>query len=137
MSGLIACVKGELRMKIVNDTLEVLVETWDDPGDYPSGAGSGPLPSYDYLAGMEGELVYELSHKEYKEYLDVIEKESLDFWMTEVSDYKLPDGIFSAKWQLDKVEEGENVLLTFSVIDVEADPNWKSEEPDFDPPDWD
>lgn len=124
-------------MKIVNDTLEVLVETWDDPGDYPSGAGSGPLPSYDYLAGMEGELVYELSHKEYKEYLDVIEKESLDFWMTEVSDYKLPDGIFSAKWQLDKVEEGENVLLTFSVIDVEADPNWKSEEPDFDPPDWD
>ena len=57
--------------------------------------------------------------------------------MTEVSDYKLPDGIFSAKWQLDKVEEGENVLLTFSVIDVEADPNWKSEEPDFDPPDWD
>ena len=124
-------------MKIVNDTLEVLVETWDDPGYYPSGAGSGPLPSYDYLAGMEGELVYELSHKEYKEYLDVIEKESLDFWMTEVSDYKLPDGIFSAKWQLDKVEEGENVLLTFSVIDVEADPNWKSEEPDFDPPDWD
>ena len=124
-------------MKIVNDTLEVLVETWDDPGDYPSGAGSGPLPSYDYLAGMEGELVYELSHKEYKEYLDVIEKESLDFWMTEVSDYKLPDGIFSAKWQLDKVEDGENVLLTFSVIDVEADPNWKSEEPDFDPPDWD
>ncbi len=124
-------------MKIVNDTLEVLVETWDDPGDYPSGAGSGPLPSYDYLAGMEGELVYELSHKEYKEYLDVIEKESLDFWMTEVSDYKLPDGIFSAKWQLDKVEEGENVLLTFSVIDVEADPNWESEEPDFDPPDWD
>ena len=98
-------------MKIVNDTLEVLVETWDDPGDYPSGAGSGPLPSYDYLAGMEGELVYELSHKEYKEYLDVIEKESLDFWMTEVSDYKLPDGIFSAKWQLDKVEEGENVLF--------------------------
>lgn len=126
-------------MKIVNDTLEVLVETWDDPGDYPSNAGSGPLPSYSYLAGIEGELVYELSHKEYKDYLDVIEKESLDFWMTEVSEYKLPDGISSAKWQLDKVEEGENVTLTFSVIDIEADPNWESEEPepDFDPPDWD
>lgn len=26
------------------------VETWEDPGDYPSGAGAGPLPSYPYFA---------------------------------------------------------------------------------------
>lgn len=28
-------------------------ERWDDPGDYPSGAGGGPLPSYDYLCPPE------------------------------------------------------------------------------------
>lgn len=28
----------------------VILERWDDPGDYPSGAGGGPLPSRHYLA---------------------------------------------------------------------------------------
>lgn len=28
--------------------LETTWDTWDDPGDYPSNAGGGPLPSYDY-----------------------------------------------------------------------------------------
>ena len=28
-------------MRVVSETLEPYIETWDDPGDYPSGAGSG------------------------------------------------------------------------------------------------
>lgn len=47
-------------MKILSDTLEPLIETWDDPGDYPSGAGGGPLPSEKYIATCEGEMVIEL-----------------------------------------------------------------------------
>jgi hypothetical protein len=34
-------------MITLND-LHFSIEIWDDPGDYPSGAGSGPLPSYNY-----------------------------------------------------------------------------------------
>lgn len=40
---------------VVSNTLHFSVERWDDPGVYPSGAGGGPLPSYDY-ALVEGEL---------------------------------------------------------------------------------
>ena len=29
--------------------VDFYVETWDDPGDYPSNAGSGPLPSCQYV----------------------------------------------------------------------------------------
>lgn len=47
-------------MKVISDTLEPIIETWDDPGDYPSGAGGGPLPSHKYIATCDGELVLEL-----------------------------------------------------------------------------
>lgn len=126
-------------MKTLSDSLEPLVETWEDPGDYPSNAGSGPLPSYNYLAGMEGELVLELTPDEYREHQETVGAESLDFWMREVVDYRLPSGILSAKWQIDKTEPGENVRLTLSVteVEVEADPSWRDDdgpeyEPDYD-----
>ncbi len=45
-------------MKVISNTLEVSWERWDDPGDYPNGIASGPLPSYDYPI-VEGELVFE------------------------------------------------------------------------------
>ena len=48
----------------LENTLELLIETWDDPGDYPSNAGSGPLPSYDYIAGIEGSLRLRLDETE-------------------------------------------------------------------------
>ena len=28
---------------------DVDIETWSDPGDYPSSVGRGPLPSFDYI----------------------------------------------------------------------------------------
>lgn len=30
------------------DEADTITETWDDPGDYPCGAGGYPLPSYTY-----------------------------------------------------------------------------------------
>ncbi len=47
-------------MKVISDTLKPIIETWDDPGDYPSNAGGGPLPSHKVLAGCEGAIVVEL-----------------------------------------------------------------------------
>lgn len=40
---------------VLYNTLSFEVETWDDPGDYPSNAGAGPLPSYKY-AVCDGEV---------------------------------------------------------------------------------
>ena len=35
-------------MKVLSNTLKVEWDQWDDPGDYPSNAGAGPLPSYKF-----------------------------------------------------------------------------------------
>lgn len=35
-------------MNVIENTLTLGYETWDDPGDYPSGAGGAALPSYEY-----------------------------------------------------------------------------------------
>lgn len=40
-------------------TLSLLIERWDDPGDYPNALAGGPLPSHNYPAGIEGELIIE------------------------------------------------------------------------------
>ena len=119
-------------MKILSDTLEPLVEEWDDPGDYPNAVASGPLPSYKYLAGIEGELKLELTHEENNDLFETIEAESLDFWVREVLDYRLPNGVASAQWHIISVEGklGSNAVVTLGVLDVEADP-------DYDPGDYD
>jgi hypothetical protein len=130
-------------MKIITDTIEPLVETWDDPGDYPSGAGSGPLASFQYLAGLEGELVIELTGAERTEMLgwDTVSK-----WVAEVVDYRLPSGILSADWQCE-VKGGERIWWTFWMCrqpavatlwadEVESDPDYQVDEPDYDE-DWD
>ena len=115
-------------MTIVSDTLEPLIEDWSDPGDYPNAVASFPLPSYQYMAGMEGELVLELTDGELAEMQQTIECESLDFWMSEVVDYRLPAGVLDAKWQIDKIEGN---TVTLSVIEVEPDPDWRNEPDDY------
>jgi len=41
---------------VEKNTVDCYMDTWDDPGDYPSGAGGFPLPSYNYGV-CEGEVV--------------------------------------------------------------------------------
>lgn len=107
-------------MKIVKDTLEPLVDTWSDPGDYPNAVASGPLPDYDYLAGVEGEVVVELTTEEFARYQECPE----DFLREEL-DVRMPDGILSWELQVDKVE---GTTLTISVLEVEADPDWRPDD---------
>jgi len=54
-------------MKVLSNTLELCIETWDDPGDYPNALASGPLPSYSYIAGVDGILRVELEESDVKE----------------------------------------------------------------------
>jgi hypothetical protein len=51
--------RSPVTWKIDEGSLDVEIDTWDDPGDYPSGAGSGPLPSYTYVDEVSGTLFLE------------------------------------------------------------------------------
>jgi hypothetical protein len=115
-------------MKIISDTLSALVETWDDPGDYPNALAAGPLPSYDYLAGVEGELVVEADAKEMS---DIVVWGWGEF-LSQNSGIKLPDGILSVEWQLDSIAiipAMKLYRLTFSCTEAEADPDYCGREP--------
>jgi hypothetical protein len=116
-------------MKIISDTLSALVETWDDPGDYPNAIAAGPLPSYDYLAGVEGELVVEADAKEMS---DIVVWGWGEF-LSQNSGIKLPDGILSVEWQLDEIvalQHGKlGCRLTFSCVEANADPDYRGPEP--------
>jgi hypothetical protein len=50
-------------MRAIENTLTVEVETWDDPGVYPSNAGGYPRRSFDYVTG-DGYIVAEFEDDE-------------------------------------------------------------------------
>lgn len=106
-------------MKILSDTTEPLIETWDDPGDYPSNAGAGPLPSYNYIAGIEGEVKVQLSNHEHVEFLEFLQDEPLHFWLIEVLGYEYPEGISEAKWRYQANPHLDTVTLTIWSEDTD------------------
>lgn len=115
-------------MKIISDTLAAVVERWDDPGLYPNSLAQGPLPSYDYVAEVEGEVVVEIEATDFL-------GETLEL------DYDLPHGIKVARWQIDKAEQqGRGIsangylvyvaVLTLTVAEFEAE-QVERPEPDY------
>ncbi len=114
-------------MKVLKDTLEILVETWDDPGDYPSGAGAGPLPSYDYIAGVEGELVVELTEEELADYNES-QKDFLD--NCDEINGAVPNGITAVKW--DCKLTGNRLELEVTDCDSSGYEGNGPDEPDYD-----
>lgn len=46
-----------------DSTLTLLIERWDDPGDYPNALASRPLPSRYYPSDIEGELIITQEHE--------------------------------------------------------------------------
>lgn len=114
-------------MKIISDTLQPVFETWDDPGDYPSNAGGGPLPSYQYLDGVDGEIRLELNQDELLKLQGAKEAGQLKEWVERL-DISLPDGIISATWDVEIVMPNIAVL---TVTDVESDPCYSGCEPDY------
>jgi len=117
--------------KVLKDTLSTLVERWDDPGDYPNAVASGPLPSYNYIAGMEGELVVELTAEELAEWkeLEGDDGAQQDF-INDVVDPTLPRGITNVSKWLHQLEGNQ---LTLWSEDVEGDLGELDDEPDYEP----
>lgn len=81
---------------IISNTLEFVKETWDDPGDYPSAAGSGPLPSCQYYESCNGEVVIQFSADELNEDGTVPFDETISEL---IGDIEIPAEIHSIKWQ--------------------------------------
>jgi hypothetical protein len=103
-------------VKVERNTLTVCWECWDDPGDYPSNAGSGPLSSYEYPAGLDGEIVLTLDPAEVEAYLD----EPGDFIGNIPGDLaELPSGI--RKCKLTGRLDGATLTLTDEDGEIEGD----------------
>ena len=120
-------------MKILNNNTSVLIGTWVDPGDYPSGAGAGSLPSYSYVEGIDGELVVQITHAERLAFLIHSNREEFNEWLNNTIDLPSFDGILSCVWQGSLNRRGisragikDNYILTLKVVEIEVDPNWCS-----------
>lgn len=101
-------------MRTITDTLDTVVGTWDDPGDYPNAVASGPLPSYDYVEDVEGELVLELSDEE----LALFRDDPDLFFSDDVPENYQLDCVEVRKWS--HTLEGNRLTLTceeFEVVD--------------------
>ena len=105
------------QMKTLTDTLEVVTEIWSDPGDYPSNAESGPLPSYQYLEGVDGEIRLELNPDELQELEEAKEAGELKEWVNQL-DISLPNGILSATWEVELVMPN---IVVLTVADFEPE----------------
>ena len=100
-------------MRIIENTLEVVVEHWDDPGDYPSNAGAGPLPSTSELV-LSGDVVVELTAGEI---LDLVRE-----YVTE--GIECPPGVSHvAKWDIawQPGYEAYRIILTPTEVEFSED----------------
>lgn len=94
-------------MKVIKNDLTFEMETWEDPGDYPSGAGSGPLPSYSY-ATSEGEVIVE----------DVENEDDLTDYLLD----NVPSPFVVVSWDI--VEDGKQRICTPKDVEMEDDEEW-------------
>jgi hypothetical protein len=107
-------------MKVISNTLKPVVERWDDPGDYPSGAGSGPLPSHDYVAYIDGQIVVEFVGDD----LDVEADETIEDWLSDNAgeiDHGI-GGLTVKEWLLKRLEVTDSGdRATLEVQEFECD----------------
>jgi hypothetical protein len=128
-------------MKTISETLALEIERWDDPGDYPSNAGSGPLPSYDYIAGVVGDITIKLEVSDYGDTEIIPGREIPIDVFTYVTDagFDYGDDLYGVrvtKWDLagwSFRDDGFELTLTAEEFDASG---WEPEkdreyEPDF------
>lgn len=101
-------------MKILSNTLKPLVERWDDPGDYPSGAGSGPLASRDFVADIEGQLVVEFTDA------DLDDEQTIEDWLID-NPGALPHDVPMLKVREWFVKHSQDYRATLEVAEFECD----------------
>ena len=126
-------------MKVLENTMEAVIDRWDDPGDYPNALAAGPLASYNYLAGIEGEAKIEMSDDElaeWKEYgEDWLHDFLSDFFIDQFPecsvnkfDAKLMTDEELAKWIEGEAKKGVggSRVLVVEVLEAEADSEWNN-----------
>ena len=91
-------------MKVIQNTLEPVIERWDDPGDYPNGLAGGPLPSEDYVSEIAGHLIVQLTKEELRKAIKLYLVENI-----EDIDYGL-GGISVIEWTIEAIDY-DKVLL--------------------------
>lgn len=104
-------------MRIISNTLDVEIQKWSDPGDYPNSAAGEPLPSYDYVSDVNGEVRVELSTEEVLEFQEAREAGEVQDWVSNL-DIPLPDGTLSVDWNVQLIDQ--TAVLT--VAEFEPDP---------------
>jgi hypothetical protein len=104
-------------MEILENTLEIQTERWEDPGDYPSAAGSFALPSSDYVEGVAGHVKFKLEGSSEPEILNAL---------LNTVELELPEGVKVTGWNF-KIEDG---VVTAEVSEFDAS---KWEPPDYEP----
>jgi hypothetical protein len=107
-------------MKIISNDLYCGIERWDDPGDYPNGLASGPLPSHHYCE-YGGEFVFEAENDE-----ELKELDNVDDWIGDWVNDKCDITSYTNPSYHCEVE-GNRCVVTITS----ADP----EEPEYDGPD--
>ena len=102
-------------MRLISRNFHAVEGHWDDPGDYPNGIASGPLPSYSFIESIDGECEVELSDAERQEW--IANQDDPDY--VAVSDpvdkatIGIPDGISVQRWETTLNEN----TLTLSVLE--------------------
>jgi hypothetical protein len=133
-------------MKTLN-TLALEIERWDDPGDYPSGAGAGPLPSYNYVGSVSGTIVVKLESSDFTEMVDagflsrevanaILEAEDIPYeYRKEIKEFLLDqieydlDRVRVTKWAV--TFKGLQAFLEVEDFDANS---WEPPEPEE--PEW-
>lgn len=95
---------------------------WDDPGDYPNAVASGPLPSYDYVEDIVGDLQFLINNPSTIVMLsqgavtnDQIERQDPELF--QILEENKPSGIKVLTWGCSQVEVREDgVVFSFTVL---------------------
>ena len=131
-------------MKTISDTLSLVIDRWDDPGDYPNSLAAGPLPSYDQVCDIEGSITIELEPSDIEAMDEEQRKDQAHIieYILEEIEYDL-ESVKITKWNTLRVNENQ---YTFDVRDFDAS-DWSTpvgaeaeyipefdDEPDYDIP---
>jgi hypothetical protein len=106
-------------MKTISNTLDPIIGRWDDPGDYPSGAGGGPLASEDYVEYIDGELVLTLESVDFAAMeTNTPSREALVDYISDHAPEAELANVKVTKWCVGSIDFPR---ITLSVEDFESD----------------
>jgi hypothetical protein len=126
-------------MKILSNTLKPVVERWTDPGGNQYNGAGAPVPSYNYMESIDGQIVLEFGAsdlQDFEGYSQYLSSALVKDWLSDNAGEIDPDvpGLTVKKWSVDKLEGNR---ATLSVEEFECDlPDPPEREYDYDDVQW-